>query len=88
MTASPAFPRKLLTSSRFPVPDDAYRAIVEVQRGLNDAQCLAMNAQLVLLLANHIGEMDVLLEALALARNNVIAPGNPSAPLAPSPKAR
>ncbi|MGL5363810.1 MAG: DUF2783 domain-containing protein [Bosea sp. (in: a-proteobacteria)] len=60
----------LLTESRSPAPDEAYRAIVEAQRGLNDAEAAAMNARLVLLLANHIGEMDVLRAALHLAKQN------------------
>ncbi|MGL4974515.1 MAG: DUF2783 domain-containing protein [Bosea sp. (in: a-proteobacteria)] len=63
-------PSPLLTESRFPIPDEAYRAIVEAQRGLSDADAVAMNARLVLLLANHIGDMDVLRAALQLAKQN------------------
>jgi hypothetical protein len=58
---------KLEISSRFPDPDAAFRAIVEAHRGLNDEQSAALNARLVLLLANHIGDLDVLKQAIALA---------------------
>lgn len=53
-------------------PGDAfYEALVEAHRGLTDAQSELLNARLVLLLANHIGELGVLREALALARAGV-----------------
>jgi Protein of unknown function (DUF2783) len=55
------------TSSRFADPDAAFRAVVEAHRGLNTEQSAALNARLVLLLANHIGNLGVLREAIALA---------------------
>jgi hypothetical protein len=58
---------KLNISSRFLDPDAAFRAIVESHRGLTDEQSAALNARLVLLLANHIGDLDVLKQAIALA---------------------
>ena len=48
-------------------PDAAYRLIVEAHRGLCDEQCAALDAALVLILANHVGDLAVLEEALALA---------------------
>ncbi len=51
-------------------PDDAYNAIVEAHRGLDDAQCRAFDARLILLLANHVGD-EVLHEALAAARETM-----------------
>lgn len=48
-------------------PDDAYNAIVEAYRDLDDIQCRAFDARLILLLANHVGD-EVLHEALAAAR--------------------
>lgn len=68
-------PSPLLTESRFPVPDEAYRAIVEAQRGLGEMEAVAMNARLVLLLANHIGDIDVLRAALVLAKES-LKPGS------------
>ena len=59
---------KLSTSSNFGKPDDAFRAIVEGHRGLTGEQSAALDAALVLILANHIGDIDVLQEALALAK--------------------
>jgi len=51
-------------------PDDAYNAIVEAHRDLDDAQCRAFDARLILLLANHVGE-EVLHEALTAARETM-----------------
>jgi hypothetical protein len=61
----------LSTSSNFPKPDDAFRAIVEAHRGLSDEQSADLDAALVLILANHIGDLDVLDEALALAKRTI-----------------
>ena len=58
----------LSTSSNFAKPDDAFRAIVEAHRGLTEAQSADLDAALVLVLANHIGDLDVLREALAKRR--------------------
>jgi hypothetical protein len=62
----------LSTSSNFASPDDAFRAIVEAHRGLSDAQSADLDAALVLILANHIGDLAVLREALVLARRRMI----------------
>ena len=62
----------LSTSSNFAKPDDAFRAVVEAHRGLNDAQSADLDAALVLILANHIGDLGVLREAIALARRRTI----------------
>ena len=55
----------LSTSSNFAKPDDAFRAVVEAHRGLSDEQSADLDAALVLILANHIGDLDVLREAIA-----------------------
>jgi hypothetical protein len=55
-------------SARFADPDAAYRAIVEAHRGLTENESADFNAALVLILANQLGDMAVLREALALAR--------------------
>ncbi len=62
----------LSTSSNFAKPDDAFRAIVEAHRGLSEAQSADFDAALVLILANHIGDIDVLRESIALAKRRVI----------------
>jgi len=61
----------LMTDSRFPDPDRAYRALIESHRGLSDEDSAALNSALVLILANHIGDHAVLHEALALARQSL-----------------
>ena len=62
----------LSTCSNFARPDDAFRAIVEAHRGLADGQSADFDAALVLILANHIGDIDVLREALALAKRRMV----------------
>ncbi len=54
--------------SRFPDPDRAYRSLIEAHRGLSDEESAALNTRLVLILANHVGDHEVLQEALLLAR--------------------
>jgi hypothetical protein len=65
----------LSTGSNFAKPDDAFRAVVEAHRGLSDEQSADFDAALVLILANHIGDIQVLHEAIALARRRVIETG-------------
>ncbi len=50
--------------------DDMYEALITAHRGLTDEQSHAMNARLVLLLANHIGDLEVLKNAFTLARGS------------------
>jgi Protein of unknown function (DUF2783) len=59
---------KLDTSSRFADPDAAFRALIEAHRGLSDAESASLNARLVLLLANHVGDHGVLDEAIEIAK--------------------
>jgi hypothetical protein len=60
---------KLATASRFVDPDAAYVVLVDARRNLSDAEAAALDTRLVLILANHIGDLDVLKEAIALAGN-------------------
>ncbi len=48
--------------------DDFYEALIETHRDLSDEQSAMVNARLVLLLANHIGDLSVLREAMKIAR--------------------
>jgi len=63
----------LSTNSNFARPDDAFRAVVEAHRGLSDEQSADLDAALVLILANHIGDLDVLRDAIALAKRRMVA---------------
>lgn len=53
-------------------PGDAfYDALIRAHHGLNDAQSELLNARLIVLLANQVGDLAVLREAIALARDGV-----------------
>lgn len=49
-------------------PDETYARLVSAHEGLGDEQSNALNARLVLILINHIGDDAVIAEALRLAR--------------------
>jgi hypothetical protein len=51
--------------------DDFYDMLSESHQDLDEAQSKMLNAQLVLLLSNHIGDLAVLRQAFALARVDV-----------------
>lgn len=54
-------------------PDGFYEELIESQRAMSDEEAAAMNARLVLLLANHIGDRRVLSEAIQRAAKRKIA---------------
>jgi len=54
----------LRTSPNIARPDDVYARLLELHRGLSDDESMRVNARLVLLLANHIGDMEVLEQAM------------------------
>jgi len=51
--------------------DAFYEQLIAAHRGLSDADSGALNARLVLLLANHIGDSAVVAEAIAAARRGL-----------------
>ena len=51
--------------------DDFYEALIETHRDLTDEQSALVNAKLILLLSNHIGDINILREAMALARADI-----------------
>jgi hypothetical protein len=51
--------------------DDFYQMLIDTHRDLSAEQSARLNAKLILLLANHIGDLSVLREALALAREGI-----------------
>lgn len=57
----------LNTESNLSKPDDFYQTLIDSHRGLSEEQSIRLNAKLVLLLANHIGDMNVLREAIVKA---------------------
>ena len=72
----------LITESNFHQPgkryfraysagDDFYQALIDAHRDLSDEQSARVNARLVLLFSNHIGDLDVLREAMEIAREEI-----------------
>jgi hypothetical protein len=51
--------------------DGLYAAIIEAHSDLSESESRALNARLVLLLANHIGDEAVVREAIELARQSI-----------------
>jgi uncharacterized radical SAM superfamily protein len=49
-------------------PDDVYEVLITAHNGLSKEQSDAMNARLILILLNHIGDEAVIREAVALAK--------------------
>lgn len=60
---------KLNVAPNLAAPDDFYQALIDMHRDLGDEQSQMVNARLILLLANHIGDMEALSEAMAIARD-------------------
>jgi uncharacterized protein DUF2783 len=67
----------LSTKTNFADPDAAYRLIVEAHRGISDQQSASLDAALVLILANHVGDLEILREAVALAKRRLLDAGQP-----------
>ncbi|WP_019449623.1 DUF2783 domain-containing protein [Cupriavidus sp. BIS7] len=64
----------LNTAPNLARPDDFYEALIDMHRDLDDGESQAVNARLILLLANHIGDLDTLREAMRLAREAAAEP--------------
>lgn len=66
----------LNTEPNIAAPDDFYEALVEIHRDLTPEQSRQVNARLILLLSNHIGDIAVLRAAMARARQGIIPAGS------------
>ena len=51
--------------------DDFYEALIEMHRDLSDEQSQHANSRLILMLANHIGDLTVLQQAMEAARKDL-----------------
>ena len=60
---------KLEIESNIALPDEFYEALIAMHRDLSEEQSLLVNSRLILLLANHIGDIEVLREAMDKARS-------------------
>lgn len=49
-------------------PDDFYQELIDIQRDMSEDDVQLMNAKLILILSNHIGDQETLSEAMLLAR--------------------
>jgi len=58
---------QLITTPHFASPDEFYASLIAVHEGLTEVESAAFNARLLLVLANHIGNAEVLGEALKIA---------------------
>lgn len=59
----------LVTTPNLPRPDDAYAALISAHDGLSKPQSDALNARLILILMNHIGDPSVIAAALDTAKS-------------------
>ena len=66
----------LNTEPNLPAPDDFYEDLIALHRDLSERESVLVNARLILLLANHIGDPQVLAAAFAAARENIVPPGS------------
>jgi hypothetical protein len=67
------------TEPNIPDPDRFYQMLLEAHAGMSDEQSLELDTRLILLLANQIGDLDVLSACIMAARDRVLharAPGN------------
>ena len=55
--------------------DDVYADLLAAHEGLSKEESDALNARLILILANHVGDRAVLSEAIAIARDPASAGG-------------
>lgn len=58
---------QLNNQANIKAPDEFYAELLTVHEGLSKAESDALNARLILLLANHIGDRQVLSQALHAA---------------------
>ncbi|SDX90150.1 DUF2783 domain-containing protein [Citreimonas salinaria] len=58
----------LVTSRNIAIPDEAYDLLLTAHEGLTKDESDALNARLILTLFNHVGDLDVIREAIEVAR--------------------
>ncbi len=69
MTTDKPGKSRLITEPNIPDPDGFYERLIAAHRNLDDEQSAALKSRLILLLANHIGDQAVLIEAIDEAAN-------------------
>ncbi len=64
-------PRTLIEKLNIAAPDDFYAELIAMHRGLSGEQSRLADAKLILLLANQVGDMEVLRQAMTAAREGI-----------------
>ena len=59
----------LVTAPNLTLPDETYAALIQIHEGLTEGESHALNARLLLILMNQIGDHEVLVKAMRLARD-------------------
>ena len=62
---------RLIIDPNLVAPDDFYEQLIDMHRDLTPAQSETVNASLILLLSNHVGDAQVLADAMRRARAQV-----------------
>jgi len=60
---------KLYTSPNVADADGVYQTLIDAHAGLSDSDSMALNARLILLLVNHIGDKETIVEAITAAKD-------------------
>ena len=61
---------KLRTEPQINDPDDFYARLIDLHEGLSPDESNILNCKLILLMANHIGDREVLFEVLDVAQKS------------------
>lgn len=69
---------ELITTPNIEGPDDIYDHLIRLHAGMSESESQQLNAKLILLLINHIGDKRVVLQAIAAAAAAGAALENPS----------
>lgn len=64
---------KLNLKSNLSNHDDVYQMLIDMHLELSDEESQTANAKLILTLANHIGDSDIIKEAVDIVRDNTIS---------------
>lgn len=68
---------RLIRTPNMDDPDGLYADLLAAHRGLDSSASAALNARLILILANHVGARAIMAEALEMARTAPL-PGAPA----------
>jgi uncharacterized protein DUF2783 len=66
----------LITTRNLADHDAFYARLLAAHKGLTEAESHALNARLILILANHVGDPEALTQALVLAAQDAKSPAN------------